>query len=92
MRIATISSVDDKAIVYWEHQEEGMMTCGVHCLNTLLQVPYFDEVELAQIALQLDKQERSLMGGRQLSSVSPPKHTHRNPQTSLRPATTRSRC
>lgn len=26
--------------------------CGVHCLNTLLQGPYFSEVELSQVQLQ----------------------------------------
>jgi len=35
--------------------------CGVHCLNTLLQGSYFTEVDLAQVALELDKQEKKLM-------------------------------
>lgn len=28
--------------------------CGVHCVNTLLQGPYFTEVELAQASLGTD--------------------------------------
>lgn len=35
--------------------------CGVHCLNNLLQGPYFGATDLMEIALQLDAQERSLM-------------------------------
>lgn len=37
------------------------MLCGVHCINSLLQGPFFDEVTLAQFALNLDKKERELM-------------------------------
>ena len=37
------------------------MMCGVHCINALLQGPYFDEVTMSQIALQLDQQEKQLM-------------------------------
>lgn len=39
------------------------MTCGVHCINALLQGPYFDEVQLSQIAIQLDQEEKELFGG-----------------------------
>lgn len=41
--------------------------CGLHCVNALLQGPVFNEVSMAQIAQQLDQQERELMGG-QLAS------------------------
>ncbi len=51
------------ALVYWEFQEPGKLTCGMHCLNTLLQGPFFDEVELSQIALQIDAEESKLLGG-----------------------------
>ena len=37
------------------------MMCGVHCINALLQGPYFDEVSMANIALQLDQKERDIM-------------------------------
>jgi ataxin-3 len=29
--------------------------CGVHCINSLLQGPFFDEIALSQLALDLDK-------------------------------------
>lgn len=35
--------------------------CGVHCINALLQGPYFDEVEMSSIAQKLDEEERLLM-------------------------------
>lgn len=37
--------------------------CGVHCINALLQGPYFDEINLSQIAIQLDQEEIQLLGG-----------------------------
>ncbi len=37
------------------------MMCGVHCINALLQGPYFDEVQMSQIALELDEKERQIM-------------------------------
>nr|CAH8842700.1 unnamed protein product [Trichobilharzia regenti] len=36
--------------------------CAQHCLNALLQGPYFTAVDLANIASQLDEQESSAMG------------------------------
>ena len=35
--------------------------CGRHCLNNLLQGPYFTEFDLAEIAQELDARERELM-------------------------------
>jgi ataxin-3 len=40
-------------------QEAGL--CAVHCLNTLLQGPYFSEIDLMQIAKEFDDQEKKLM-------------------------------
>ena len=37
------------------------MMCGVHCINALLQGPYFDEVSMSSIALKLDQKEREIM-------------------------------
>lgn len=37
------------------------MMCGVHCINSVLQGPYYDEVTMGNIALELDQTERSLM-------------------------------
>ena len=31
--------------------------CGVHCINALLQGPYFDAVNMSDIAIDLDKKE-----------------------------------
>jgi len=45
--------------VYHEKQEASL--CGVHCLNSLLQGPYFTEIDLAQIAHEFDKKEKEVM-------------------------------
>lgn len=37
--------------------------CGVHCINALLQGPYFDEIAMSQIGQKLDEEERALYGG-----------------------------
>lgn len=47
-------------IVYWEKQGPDRM-CALHCLNSLLQGPYFTEAELSAIGLELDQKERQLM-------------------------------
>lgn len=53
-------------MVFWEQQMDLM--CGVHCINAVLQGnmevqagPYYDEVSLANIALELDAKEKALM-------------------------------
>mmetsp|Transcript_14023 Transcript_14023/g.39670 ORF Transcript_14023/g.39670 Transcript_14023/m.39670 type:complete len:88 (+) Transcript_14023:3695-3958(+) len=43
------------------HETQVMSMCGVHCLNTLLQANAFNEVDLAQIAHELDRREREVM-------------------------------
>lgn len=35
--------------------------CGQHCLNNLLQGPYFSPVELSDLAQSIDNQERAQM-------------------------------
>ena len=42
-------------------QQEGQL-CGQHCLNALLQGPYYTAVDLGSIAQQLDEEERRRMG------------------------------
>ncbi|CAK0858178.1 unnamed protein product [Prorocentrum cordatum] len=37
--------------------------CGVHCLNNLLQGPHFGPGDLAEIGVQLDREERQLLEG-----------------------------
>lgn len=46
-------------LIYFERQQAAL--CGVHCLNSLLQGPYLSEVELAQIAQELDAAEHELL-------------------------------
>ena len=43
------------------HERQIAALCGQHCLNNLLQGPYWTEVGLAEIAHELDAQERALM-------------------------------
>jgi hypothetical protein len=31
------------------HEKQVAALCGVHCINTLLQGPYFNELDLAQV-------------------------------------------
>jgi len=45
--------------LYHERQEAAL--CGQHCLNNLLQGPYFTAGDLSEIAQVLDQQERKLM-------------------------------
>jgi len=37
------------------------MTCGMHCVNALLQGPFFDEVSMSEVANSLNQQEQSLL-------------------------------
>ena len=60
--------------VYWEKQGVDSL-CGVHCINSLLQGklsshsgPFYDEVKLSEIALNLDKQEEELMRSQGMTS------------------------
>ncbi|XP_078178636.1 josephin family protein [Carex rostrata] len=54
-------------LLYHEVQEGKL--CAVHCVNTVLQGPYFSELDLAALASDLDKQERQvLMQGGDLQS------------------------
>ena len=39
-------------VIYWEKQGQDML-CGLHCINSLLQGPIFDEISLSQIAREL---------------------------------------
>jgi Ataxin-3 len=54
-------------LLYHEVQEGKL--CALHCVNTVLQGPYFSELDLAALASDLDKQERQvLIQGGDLSS------------------------
>ncbi|KAL1195901.1 Ataxin-3-like protein [Cardamine amara subsp. amara] len=46
-------------ILYHEVQESNL--CAVHCVNTVLQGPFFSEFDLAAVAADLDGKERQVM-------------------------------
>lgn len=48
-------------VIYWEKQGQDML-CGLHCINSLLQGPIFDEISLSQIARELQQKENELLG------------------------------
>ncbi|KAL9641601.1 hypothetical protein ABK040_013520 [Willaertia magna] len=45
--------------IYHEKQEASL--CAMHALNNLLQGPYFTEIDLMEIARQLDQEEQNLL-------------------------------
>ncbi len=51
-----------RKVVYFEFQSRDKL-CGLHCINSLLQGPFFDPVSLAEIAQKLDELEKQLLGG-----------------------------
>jgi hypothetical protein len=56
----TVGALDmEQTLLY--HEKQIAALCGVHCLNTLLQGPYFSEIELAQIGRELDVLEHQFM-------------------------------
>ena len=59
--LAPMEDVSDPPFRYVCKQQGADMMCGVHCINALLQGPYFDEVTMSNIALSLDQKERDLM-------------------------------
>lgn len=46
-------------MLYHEVQESKL--CAVHCVNTVLQGPFFSEFDLAALAYDLDRKERQMM-------------------------------
>ena len=46
-------------MLYHEVQESKL--CAVHCVNTVLQGPFFSEFDLAALASDLDRKERQMM-------------------------------
>lgn len=53
-------------MLYHEVQESKL--CAVHCVNTVLQGPFFSEFDLAALASDLDRTERQMMMFPALSS------------------------
>lgn len=52
----------EQNVLYWERGGSGFGLCAVHCLNSLLQGPLFSEVQLAELAHELDEEEALLLG------------------------------
>lgn len=50
----------DEVMVYWEKQGNDRM-CALHCLNSLFQGPYIDELFLSNIAHEIDELESRLL-------------------------------
>eukprot|EP01129_Flabellula_baltica_P001241 TRINITY_DN11137_c0_g1_i1.p1 TRINITY_DN11137_c0_g1~~TRINITY_DN11137_c0_g1_i1.p1 ORF type:complete len:330 (-),score=61.39 TRINITY_DN11137_c0_g1_i1:71-1060(-) len=48
-------------MTYLYHEKQDAALCGLHTLNNLLQGHFISEVDLMQIALQLDERERQVM-------------------------------
>eukprot|EP00600_Ochromonadales_sp_CCMP1393_P004903 CAMPEP_0174969856 /NCGR_PEP_ID=MMETSP0004_2-20121128/9016_1 /TAXON_ID=420556 /ORGANISM="Ochromonas sp., Strain CCMP1393" /LENGTH=303 /DNA_ID=CAMNT_0016219435 /DNA_START=1711 /DNA_END=2625 /DNA_ORIENTATION=- len=55
------------------HELQDSRLCGQHCLNNLLQEDFFTPVHLAQIAQELDDQEKVIMSGSGDLDLSPGK-------------------
>lgn len=55
-----IATFNGQKLVYWEKQDSDQL-CGVHCINSLLQGPVFNEIDLAEIGLELDRKEQNLL-------------------------------
>ena len=43
------------------HEVQELKLCAVHCVNTVLQGPFFSEFDLAVLASDLDRKERQMM-------------------------------
>jgi ataxin-3 len=49
-----------RKFVYYEKQKQDRL-CGIHCLNTLFQGPFFDLTNMTNMAKKLDDLEQSLL-------------------------------
>ncbi|XP_052172125.1 ataxin-3 homolog [Diospyros lotus] len=54
-----LETMDNGGLLYHEVQESKL--CAVHCVNTVLQGPFFSEFDLAALASDLDRTERQMM-------------------------------
>lgn len=70
-------------MLYHEVQESKL--CAVHCVNTVLQGPFFSEFDLAALASDLDRKERQMMlegrpptgtGNDDLQNLGPEEESH----------------
>ncbi|KAG0362980.1 Josephin-domain-containing protein [Gamsiella multidivaricata] len=49
-------------VPYIFHEQQEGNLCAQHCLNALLQGPYFTAIDLAELARQLDQREQDALG------------------------------
>ncbi|KAG0262883.1 Ataxin-3 [Mortierella polycephala] len=49
-------------VQYIFHEQQEGNLCAQHCLNALLQGPYFTAIDLAELARQLDQREQDALG------------------------------
>lgn len=54
-----MDGISNGGMLYHEVQESKL--CAVHCVNTVLQGPFFSEFDLAALASDLDCRERQMM-------------------------------
>ncbi|KAJ7961303.1 Ataxin-3 like [Quillaja saponaria] len=54
-----MEGVSNGGMLYHEVQESKL--CAVHCVNSVLQGPFFSEFDLAALASDLDRKERQMM-------------------------------
>ncbi|KAL3531733.1 hypothetical protein ACH5RR_005254 [Cinchona calisaya] len=59
MEGAATATASNGGMLYHEVQESKL--CAVHCVNTVLQGPFFSEFDLAALASDLDLRERQMM-------------------------------
>ena len=52
-----------RGLIYFEKQSDDRL-CGLHCINSLLQGPYFNLVQLSEIGMKLDEEEQKLFGNK----------------------------
>jgi ataxin-3 len=50
-----------RGLIYFEKQSDDRL-CGLHCINSLLQGPYFNIIQLSEIGMKLDEEEQKLFG------------------------------
>lgn len=57
--MSAVAGGDDPTFVF--HEKQAAALCGRHAINNLLQGVYVNEIQLAEIAAELDERERALM-------------------------------
>lgn len=55
----TMEGGSNGGLLYHEVQESKL--CAMHCINAVLQGPFFSELDLAALASDLDRKERQMM-------------------------------